>query len=73
MMIYAQKNIDHVNMMIGTTGQHGTEYGGTTPAVSEPFGMTQWCAVTRVNGISSTMYHYNDAYLLGFMATIANF
>lgn len=68
-MNYAQKPIDYVNMMIGTTGDNGTEYGGTTPAVSEPFGMTQWCAVTRVNGISRTMYHYKDANLLGFMAT----
>lgn len=66
---YAQKPIEHVNMFIGSTGEHGTEYGGTTPAVSEPFGMTQWCAVTRINGISRTMYHYNDQQLLGFMAT----
>lgn len=65
----AQQPIDYVNMMIGTTGNSGTEYGGTTPAVSEPFGMTQWCAVTRINGISRTMYHYNDNGLLGFMAT----
>ena len=68
-MNYAQKPIDYVNMMIGTTGENATEYGGTTPAVSEPFGMTQWCAVTRINGISRTMYHYNDTNLLGFMAT----
>jgi predicted alpha-1,2-mannosidase len=66
---YAQQPIDYVNMMIGTTGENGTEYGGTTPAVSEPFGMTQWCAVTRINGISRTMYHYKDTNLLGFMAT----
>ena len=65
----AQKPLDYVNMMIGTTGSHPTEYGGTTPAVSEPFGMTQWCAVTRLNGISKTMYHYADTCLLGFMAT----
>ncbi|KAA6311152.1 hypothetical protein EZS27_037665, partial [termite gut metagenome] len=57
--IYAQKPIDYVNMMIGTTGAHPTEYGGVAPTVSEPFGMTQWCAATRINGISKTMYHYN--------------
>lgn len=66
----AQKNtVDRVNMMIGTTGAHHTEYGGTTPAVSEPFGMTQWCAATRINGISKTMYHYSDTICIGFMAT----
>ncbi len=67
--LFAQNPLDYVNMMIGTTGSNATEYGGTTPAVSEPFGMTQWCAVTRINGISRTMYHYNDTTLLGFMAT----
>lgn len=67
--VHAQEPIDHVNMFIGSTGDHSTEYGGTTPSVSEPYGMTQWCAVTRINGISKTMYHYNDQYLLGFMAT----
>lgn len=65
----AQTPLEHVNMFIGSTGAHETEYGGTTPAVSEPFGMTQWCAATRMNGISRTMYHYDDPYLLGFMAT----
>ncbi|SDD05267.1 GH92 family glycosyl hydrolase [Niabella drilacis] len=65
----AQRNIDHVNMLIGSTGESSTEYGGTTPAVTQPYGMTQWCAVTRINGISRTMYHYNDKKLLGFMAT----
>lgn len=68
-IVSAQNPIDHVNMFIGSTGEHWSEYGGTTPAVSEPYGMTQWCAVTRKNGISSTMYHYNDKSLIGFMAT----
>lgn len=27
-----QKPIDHVNMFIGSTGNHETEYGGTTAA-----------------------------------------
>jgi predicted alpha-1,2-mannosidase len=56
-------------MLVGTTGADKTEYGGTTPAVSEPFGMTQWCAATRINRISRTMYHSNDSLLIGFMAT----
>lgn len=61
--------VDHVNMMIGTDGKHRTEYGGTNPAIGSPFAMTQWCAVTRLNGISRTMYHSADTTLLGFMAT----
>lgn len=64
-----QAPVDCVNMFIGSTGEDATEYGGTTPAVSEPFGMTQWCAMTRVNCISRTVYHYNDRTLLGFMGT----
>lgn len=67
--LYALEPIQHINMFIGTSGEHATEYGGTTPAVSEPFGMTQWCAATRINGISKTPYHYDDSHLLGFMAT----
>lgn len=66
---YGQSPIDHVNMMIGTDGANRTEYGGTTPAVSAPFGMTQWCAATRINGISRTMYHHRDSTLIGFMGT----
>lgn len=68
-LVQAQQPIDHVNMLIGSTGGHHTEYGGTTPAVSEPFGMTQWCAATRLNDISRTMYHYDDTHLLGFMGS----
>ncbi len=60
---------DYVNMLIGSTGKHPTEYGGTVPAVGVPFGMTQWCAATRQNGISRTMYHYDDSTLIGFMGT----
>lgn len=66
---FGQTPIEHVNMFIGSTGEHKTEYGGTTPAVSEPFGMTQWCAATRVNGISRTMYHYDDNEFIGFQGT----
>ena len=52
-------------MFIGSCGPHVTEYGGTTPAVSDPFGMTQWCAATRLNKISATMYHHADDRLIG--------
>ncbi len=65
----SKENLDYVNMFVGTTGTHVTEYGGTTPAVGTPFAMTQWCAVTRENKISRTMYHYNDKTCLGFMAS----
>lgn len=65
----AQTPVDDVNMRIGTDGSNRTEYGGTVPAVSAPFGMTQWCAATRINGISRTMYHHKDTTLIGFMAT----
>lgn len=65
----AQSPVDYVNMRIGTDGANPTEYGGTVPAVSSPFGMTQWCAATRTNGISRTMYHNRDTTLIGFMAT----
>lgn len=50
--MYAQQPIDYVNMRIGTDGEHRTEYGGTVPAVTTPFGMTQWCPVTR-----TTVFH----------------
>ena len=61
--------VDYVNMFIGSCGPHVPEYGGTTPAVSDPFGMTQWCAATRLNKISATMYHHADDRLIGFMGT----
>jgi predicted alpha-1,2-mannosidase len=62
-LMMAQSNLDYVNMMIGTT------VGGTTPAVSTPFGMTQWVAATRVNTISATPYCYDDNHIIGFMGT----
>ena len=57
----AKSHVDEVSMMIGTDGSHETEYGGTTPAVGSPFAMTQWCAATRLNGISHTMYRRCDS------------
>jgi predicted alpha-1,2-mannosidase len=67
--VKAQLNVDNVNMMIGSDGVKKSAYGGTTPAVGTPFAMTQWCAATRVNGISRTMYRYSDKNIIGFMAT----
>lgn len=67
--IQSQSHVDYVNMMIGTDGTHHTEYGGIIPSVTQPFGMTSWCAVTRENRISRTMYHYKDETLQGFMAS----
>ena len=64
-----QTPVDYVNMMIGTDGAHHTEYGGIVPSVTQPFGMTSWCAVTRTNKISRTMYHHQDQTLQGFMAS----
>lgn len=61
--------VDFVNMLIGTTGSNKTEYGGLTPNISTPFGMTKWCAATRQNMISKTMYHYDDSLLIGYMGT----
>lgn len=69
LLAQTKQPVDYVNMMIGTAGEHETEYGGTIPAVCTPFGMTQWCPATRINGISKTMYHHNDSSLIGFMAT----
>lgn len=64
-----QSPVDHVNMMIGTTGAHRSGYGGLVPEVSTPFGMTKWCAATRLNMISKRMYHYDDSVLIGYMGT----
>ena len=68
-MHHAPAPVDYVNMRIGTDGADPTEYGGTTPAVTTPFGMTQWGPATRINGISRTMYHNRDTVLLGFMGS----
>lgn len=61
--------VDYVNPLIGTTGRSGTEYGGMIPSITEPFGMTQWSAMTRVNGVSRACYHHNDKKVIGFIGT----
>ncbi len=62
-------NIDKVNMFIGSSGEHVSEYGGTIPSVAVPFGMTQWTAMTRVNHISKMPYHFKDTAIIGFLGT----
>lgn len=52
------KCIDHVNRMIGTSGN-----GNITPVVSVPFGMIQMGADTRMQGSG---YYYEDEYIIGF-------
>ena len=65
----AQQPVDHVSMMIGTDGPQRSSYGGTWPGIGSPFAMTQWCAATRRNAISRTVYRYSDSTLIGFQAT----
>jgi hypothetical protein len=47
--------VDWVNTYIGTGGGGGgggSDYGGTMPFVTTPFGTTNWTAQTRQNSIS---------------------
>jgi len=67
--VFAQQPVDNVNVLIGTTGAHPTEYGGMIPGVTLPFGMTQWSAMTRKNGIGTSVYHYKDNSISGFTGT----
>src|SRR3984893_14601977 len=60
--------VDWVNTYIGTGGG-GSDYGGTMPFVTTPFGMTNWTAQTRENRISVSSYAYEDSYIQGFIGT----
>ena len=60
--------VDWVNPYIGTAGP-GSDYGGTMPLVTTPFGMTNWTAQTRQNKISISSYNYGDATISGFIGT----
>ena len=60
--------IDWVNPYIGTAGT-GSEYGGTMPLVTTPFGMTNWTAQTRQNHVSVSPYNYADTHIEGFIGT----
>jgi predicted alpha-1,2-mannosidase len=59
---------DWVNPHIGTAGG-GSDYGGTMPLVTEPFGMTNWTPQTRQNSIGTSSYAYEDSAITGFIGT----
>ncbi len=59
---------DWVNPYIGTAGG-GSDYGGTMPFVTEPFGMTNWTPQTRQNKIGTSSYAYEDSAITGFIGT----
>jgi predicted alpha-1,2-mannosidase len=71
-MLFAQKPtrtpVDWVKPYIGTAGV-GSDYGGTMPLVTTPFGMTNWTAQTRQNFISASSYNYGDTTISGFIGT----
>ncbi len=60
--------VDWVNTYIGTAGS-GSEYGGTMPLVTTPFGMTNWTPQTRQNRVSVSSYNYADRNIQGFIGT----
>jgi len=64
----ASTPVDWVNAFIGSQGE-GSEYGGTMPLVTTPFGMTNWTAQTRQNRISVSSYEYDDTTISGFIGT----
>jgi len=60
--------VDWVNTYIGTGGG-GSDYGGTMPFVTTPFGTTNWTAQTRQNSISVSSYTFEDTTISGFIGT----
>jgi putative alpha-1,2-mannosidase len=60
--------VDRVNTYIGTGGG-GSDYGGTMPFVTTPFGTTNWSAQTRQNSISVSSYAFEDNTISGFIGT----
>ncbi len=60
--------VDWVNTYIGTGGG-GSDYGGTMPFVTTPFGTTNWTAQTRQNSISVSSYAFEDTTISGFIGT----
>lgn len=61
--------VDWVNPLIGSANADDTGYGATIPGVARPFGMTQWCAMTRENHIGVLPYHHQDSTIIGFIGT----
>ena len=64
----AASPVDWVNTYIGTGGG-GSDYGGTMPFVTAPFGTTNWTAQTRQNSISVSSYAFEDNTISGFIGT----
>ena len=64
----ATSPVDWVNTYIGTGGG-GSDYGGTMPFVTTPFGTTNWTAQTRQNSISVSSYAFEDNTISGFIGT----
>ena len=64
----AASPVDWVNTYIGTGGG-GSDYGGTMPFVTTPFGTTNWTAQTRQNSISVSSYAFEDDTVSGFIGT----
>jgi predicted alpha-1,2-mannosidase len=60
--------LEWVNTYIGTGGG-GSDYGGTMPFVTTPFGTTNWTAQTRENSISVSSYAFEDDSISGFIGT----
>ena len=53
--------VQHVNPLIGTNNFKGdSEWSGTAPFVSAPFGMTNFTPQTRENRIGDISYEYKD-------------
>src|SRR5215467_1580273 len=63
--------VDWVNTYIGTgsDGAGGSDYGGTMPLVTTPFGTTNWTPQTRENSISVSSYAFEDHSISGFIGT----
>ena len=62
--------VQHVNPLIGTNNFKGdSEWSGTAPLVSAPFGMTNFTPQTRENRIGDISYEYKDTKFKGFFAT----
>lgn len=59
----------YVDPLIGSGGQHITEYGGTQPMVGPPFAMTNWIAMTRLNKIGRCSYHFDDSSFYGIIGS----
>ena len=59
----ARNRLQDVDVLVGTAGSD------TLPAVTRPFGFTQWTPVTRDHFVSARPYHYDDTRIHGFLGT----